>query len=86
MCLLYVAFWLIFCSILFKVASEGGSQMSSYSSHSQHLLQTESTLLRSESSYEYETSVNGKVAHSEIEQKDSVGASSEVGQQVGRPS
>nr|GMC62889.1 uncharacterized protein LOC109150067 isoform X2 [Ipomoea batatas]GMC64694.1 uncharacterized protein LOC109150067 isoform X2 [Ipomoea batatas] len=64
-----------------QVASEGGSQMSSYSSHSQYPLQTESTLLRSESSYEYETSVNGKVANSEIEQKDTVGASSEVGQQ-----
>lgn len=70
-----------------QVMSEG----SQLSSHNQSPLQTDSTLLRSNSSYQYEASVNGNAIHSdyldanisqEIEPKDSVAHSSEGGQQV----
>lgn len=67
------------------------SEGSQLSSHNQSPLQTDSTLLRSNSSYQYEASVNGNAIHSdyldanisqEIEPKDSVAHSSEGGQQV----
>ncbi|CAH9140850.1 unnamed protein product [Cuscuta epithymum] len=62
-----------------QVSMEGGSQMSS---HIQYHPQAESTLLRPESAYEYETSFNGEVPHPQIPPKASVGTSSEEEQQA----
>ncbi|RAL39802.1 hypothetical protein DM860_013003 [Cuscuta australis] len=62
-----------------QVSSEVGSQMSV---PSQNHLQMEPTLLRPESSYEHDTSINGTLHHPEIEPKASVGVSCELGQQV----